>query len=176
MWTRVLVDPVCGDCGRDLEPLLAREDARKSTYAVTKLAQEHLAGRRGRGKAAGACGRSGPQRPETHVTSMRRVTAACAAAHGARHTATAWAAAHDTRHTTATWARAQAPATPLSRVPQHTAAATSLPRAPQHTAPATPRPRAPECMAPRRFTELARQPEGSRRGGHRREPGLVSAG
>ena len=40
-------EPTCPACGRDLEPLLVPEDAPlrpQSTYAATKLAQEHLAG------------------------------------------------------------------------------------------------------------------------------------
>ena len=39
-------EPTCGDCGRDLEPLLVPEEAPlrpQSTYAATKLAQEFLA-------------------------------------------------------------------------------------------------------------------------------------
>ncbi|HEV7711138.1 MAG TPA: NAD-dependent epimerase/dehydratase family protein [Asanoa sp.] len=40
-------DPVCGRCGASLKPRLVPEDAPlepRSTYAATKLAQEHLAG------------------------------------------------------------------------------------------------------------------------------------
>jgi dTDP-L-rhamnose 4-epimerase len=40
-------EPTCPDCGRGLDPLLVPEDAAlrpQSTYAATKLAQEHLAG------------------------------------------------------------------------------------------------------------------------------------